>query len=212
MEYPRTSRIRPLYLLEKISGIFIAFFLLYLTTQHYILPIINDIPNLDFFDILVSLLFPFLILWFMVFFIIFEGICNAFAELTYFADRDFYQDWWNSTNFEEFARKWNKPVHEFLLRHIYLESIRTYKFSKRDATLLTFFMSSCLHELVLVVVGRKIRMWFFAFQMFQLPLIFISNFPVVKQQKTMGNIVFWMAMLFGPPFITTLYVREAFGN
>lgn len=28
-----------------------------------------------------------------------------------FADREFYQDWWNSTSWDEFARKWNKPVH-----------------------------------------------------------------------------------------------------
>lgn len=28
-----------------------------------------------------------------------------------FADREFYQDWWNSTTWDEFARKWNKPVH-----------------------------------------------------------------------------------------------------
>jgi sterol O-acyltransferase len=35
-----------------------------------------------------------------------------------FADRNFYDDWWNSSSFDQFARKWNKPVHEFLLRHV----------------------------------------------------------------------------------------------
>jgi sterol O-acyltransferase len=58
----------------------------------------------------------------MLFYIIFEGICNSFAEIMKYADRDFYgipstrsnlyspqDDWWNSVNFEEFARKWNKP-------------------------------------------------------------------------------------------------------
>ena len=28
-----------------------------------------------------------------------------------FADREFYQDWWNSTSWDQFSRKWNKPVH-----------------------------------------------------------------------------------------------------
>lgn len=32
-----------------------------------------------------------------------------------FADREFYQDWWNSTSWDEFARKWNKPVHVSLV-------------------------------------------------------------------------------------------------
>lgn len=39
-------------------------------------------------------------------------------QLTFFADREFYQDWWNSTTFDEFSRKWNVPVHSFLLRHV----------------------------------------------------------------------------------------------
>ncbi|KAJ3381661.1 hypothetical protein HDU92_005208 [Lobulomyces angularis] len=195
IEYPRTKSFRPFYFLEKVFAIFGSFFLLYLTAQQYILPTLEEIPKLEFIETLFQLLFPFLICWFMIFFIIFEGICNAFAELTLFADRDFYDDWWNSTSFEEFARKWNKPVHEFLLRHIYLESIRTYKFSKRDATFFTFFISSCLHELVLVVVGKKFRPYFFGFQMFQLPLIYLSKLSAVREQKLLGNVVFWFCML-----------------
>ena len=32
-------------------------------------------------------------------------------DITSFADREFYQDWWNSTTWDQFSRKWNKPVH-----------------------------------------------------------------------------------------------------
>ncbi|KAJ3219885.1 hypothetical protein HK099_004546 [Clydaea vesicula] len=141
IEYPRTKR--PFYFLEKVFAIFGSFFLLYLTAQQYILPTLEEIPKLEFIETLFQLLFPFLICWFMIFFIIFEGICNAFAELTLFADRDFYDDWWNSTSFEEFARKWNKPVHEFLL----------------------------------------------------LPLIYLSKLSAVREQKLLGNVVFWFCML-----------------
>lgn len=99
-----------------------------------------------------------------------------------------------SSSFDEFARNWNKPVHEFLLRHVYLESIDTYKLSKTNATFMTFFLSSVLHELVLSVIGKRIRMYFFACQMTQLPLIMISKIPFVKRQKTVGNVVFWVGM------------------
>jgi hypothetical protein len=34
-----------------------------------------------------------------------ECVCNGFAELSRFADRQFYEDWWNSTNWDQFARK-----------------------------------------------------------------------------------------------------------
>lgn len=127
-----------------------------------------------------------------------------------FADRDFYDCWWNSTSFDEFARTWNKPVHEFLLRHVYLESIRTYKVSKRNATFLTFFMSSCLHELVMAIVGKKIRFYLFFFQMLQIPLIYISRIPFFKKQRLLGNVIFWLGMLAGLPLIATLYCREVF--
>lgn len=111
-----------------------------------------------------------------------------------------------------FIRKWNKPVHEFLLRHIYLESLHTYKISKHNATFLTFFLSACLHELVLAVIGKRIRMYFFFFQMLQLPLIFISRIPFVRRQKTFGNVCFWFGTLLGLPLICTLYCREHYNE
>ncbi|KAJ3086289.1 hypothetical protein HK102_013327 [Quaeritorhiza haematococci] len=210
--YPRTDKFRPFYFFEKFAGVLGTFFLMYLTFEHYILPVLHNIPNLDFISILMHLIFPIMIIYFMVFFIIFEGICNAFAELTLFADREFYDDWWNSSSFDEFARKWNKPVHEFLLRHVYLESIKSYKLSKSNATWVTFLMSSFLHELVCAVVGKRIRLYLFGFQMLQIPLIYMSRIPAVKKQKVAGNALFWFGMLLGPALITTLYVREHYIN
>ena len=112
-----------------------------------------------------------------------------------FADREFYEDWWNSATFDEYARKWNKPVHEFLLRHVYLEGVTTYKLSRQNATFLTFFMSSCLHELVMIVIGKKIRLYLFLMQMFQIPLIYITRFLATKKRhRTAGNAFFWFGM------------------
>jgi len=54
--------------------------------------------------------------------------------------------WACSTSFDEFSRKWNKPVHEWLLRHVYLETIVTYKASKLNATAATLLFSLLLHE------------------------------------------------------------------
>jgi sterol O-acyltransferase len=36
-------------------------------------------------------------------------VLNVLAELTYFADRGFYADWWNSVSWDQFARDWNRP-------------------------------------------------------------------------------------------------------
>ncbi len=61
------------------------------------------------FQVVAHLLIPFTLVWIIVFFILFECILNAIAELTFFDDREFYQDWWNSTTFDEFARKVRAP-------------------------------------------------------------------------------------------------------
>jgi hypothetical protein len=69
----------------------------------------------------------------LVVFINWECILNVFAEISGFADRQFYKDWWNSTTFEEFNRKWNQPVYTFLYKHVYLISMYKYKRSKKFA-------------------------------------------------------------------------------
>lgn len=77
---------------------------------------------------------------------------------------------WNSTSWDEFSRKWNKPVHSFLLRHVYAPLIYSCGFSKTIAMLITFFLSASAHELVMVVVTQKIR-W--------VDLVFSWYFPVI---------------------------------
>ena len=143
--------------------------------------------------------------------------CNAFAELTRFADRGFYEDWWNATDFGEFSRKWNKPVHKcavsslvrltppsFLLRHVYASTLssKSYKVSKSQAMFVTFLLSACVHELVMVVVTKKVHMcvrrlgmlvadsprFLFMCQMAQLPLVALSKHKFFKQHPAIGNV------------------------
>jgi len=95
-----------------------------------------------------------------------------------------------------------------LLRHVYLESIQTYKLSKNSATFLTFLFSSCFHELVLAVTGKKLRIYMFVLQMTQIPLIYITRWPSVRRQKVLGNCIFWMGMFVGPPLLAVAYCRE----
>ncbi|ORX43462.1 hypothetical protein DM01DRAFT_1411590 [Hesseltinella vesiculosa] len=209
MEYPRTSSIRLGYVFEKSMATFASFFLLYITTERYILPTLYD-PNLSEVQVILRLLFPFLMNYLFIFYIIFECILNAFAELSRFADRNFYDDWWNSVSYDEFSRKWNKPVYHWLLRHVYTQSIDAYRLSKSNATFVTFLFSSCLHELVLVITTRKLRMYLFALQMLQLPLIIIGRKPFIRDRYWLGNAVFWLCMIIGPPLLGILYCREVF--
>jgi len=225
LEYPRTDRIRPIYVFEKTAATFGTFALLYTVTETFILPY-TPTSEQSIFRSLLDLALPFMIAYLLLFFIIFECICNAFAELSYFADRQFYDDWWNSTSWDEFSRKWNKPVHAFLLRHVYVPTIMGYGLSRTTAMFLTFLLSASVHELVMVVVTQKFRcdilswifhktilslsrdgrMYLFILQIVQIPMIVISRMPVVKRNKMLGNVVFWFGLYAGLPLLCVAYV------
>ncbi|ORY49357.1 hypothetical protein BCR33DRAFT_695210 [Rhizoclosmatium globosum] len=208
IEYPRTTTFRPFYFLMKVAGTLGTFFLLVFIVQHQIIPVLEISTEINFVTSIMRLIGPFMLCFLLVFFIIFEFICNAFAELTFFADREFYEDWWNSTTFDEYARRWNKPVHEFLLRHVYLENITTNKIPRYYSSLLTFFISSLFHELVMAMTGKRLRPWLFLLQMFQIPLIWMASLPFIKSNRTLGNVIFWGGMFLGPPLLGACYARE----
>ncbi|CCM02576.1 uncharacterized protein FIBRA_04679 [Fibroporia radiculosa] len=156
LEYPRTDRIRPLYVFEKTVATFGTFALLYTVTESFIIPL-TPTPEQTVWRSLLDLSLPFMVAFLLLFYLIFECICNGFAELSYFADRRFYDDWWNSISWDEFSRKWNRPVHTFLLRHVYTSSMSSMKLTKNGAMFFTFLLSAAAHELVMTIVTKKIR-------------------------------------------------------
>lgn len=83
-------------------------------------------------------------------FLLFESFPNAAAELTLFADREFYQDWWNASSIEEFYGKWLKFTYLFYYRHIYLKLLVKYKMNPNTAKILTSLVSSAMQEIMMV--------------------------------------------------------------
>lgn len=205
LSYPRLKTIRPLYVLEKTLATFGTFLVIYVITEHWIMPFTPtaDTPLLRTF---LQLAVPMMINYLLIFYIMFECICNGFAELTRFADREFYLDWWNATSMDVFSRKWNKPVHSFLLRHVYASTIAAWGVSRSMAMFLTFLLSSLVHELVMAIVSGKIRFYLFAAQMVQLPLIVLSQVPFIRRNETLGNMIFWIGLMAGFPLLNIGYL------
>jgi sterol O-acyltransferase len=144
IDYPRTNSINWSYVGEKIAAVFGVFFLMIVLAEKYLYPIAMEaieLRSMPFMEkvfeyplVLLNLTLPFVLMYLLVFYIIWDAILNAIAELTCFSDREFYGPWWNSVTWDQFARDWNVPVHRFLLRHVYHSSISTFNVSKKAAT------------------------------------------------------------------------------
>lgn len=94
IEYPRTPKVRPLEVFYKTLAVFGCIFLMVITAEEFILPVLDESAirlhrsnsSIDFSLIMAEtvgrLLFPFMITFLLVFLVIFEYILGAFAEIT----------------------------------------------------------------------------------------------------------------------------------
>lgn len=218
LEYPRSDTISWSYVAEKFAAMIGVLFVMVQVSQYYIYPVVMKTVEMkeaglslearfqQFPWLFADLMFPFMMEYLLVWYLIWETILNILAELTYFADRSFYDAWWNSVSWDQFARDWNRPVHVFLLRHVYHSSISSMKVNKHTATLITFFLSACVHELVMWCLFKKLRGYLLFLQMCQLPLVRLSRTKWLRGRKTLGNSIFWLGIFTGPSLLCSLYL------
>ncbi len=114
LEYPRTEKTHWMELFWKVLAVFGCIFLLMITSEEFIVPVLHEsalrlegVESLSEKALILAesismLLFPFMVTLLLVFLVIFEYILGAFAEITCFADRHFYSDWWNSCDWYAF--------------------------------------------------------------------------------------------------------------
>jgi sterol O-acyltransferase len=214
LEYPRLERTNPLELFYKTLAVFGCIFLMTIASEEFIIPVLHDSsirlqsPDLTYTDrglvfaeTVSHLLFPFMVTFLLVFLVIFEYVLGAFAEITRFADRRFYADWWNSLDWLEFSREWNIPVHHFFRRHVYSASRTT--MSRPFATVTTFLISSLAHELVMGCITRKFRGYGFFMMMMQMPIVMVQRLPWVRRRTLLNNVLFWCSMILGLSLVST---------
>ncbi|KIV81212.1 hypothetical protein PV11_08642 [Exophiala sideris] len=216
LEYPRTPHINWFELFAKTLAVFGCIFLMITVSEEFITPVLAEsairlrylTTFLDKALVLAEttsmLLFPFMIIFLLVFLVIWEYILGAFAEITCFADRHFYSDWWNSSDWLEFSREWNIPVYHFLRRHVFFSS-KTY-LSTPAAMTITFLISALGHELIMGCITKKLRGYGFIAMMLQLPIVALQRSPLVRGRWVFNNAAFWFSMILGLSGMCSLYV------
>ena len=218
LEYPRQEKINWWYVAEKSAATLGVIWIMIILSQAYIYPIVIETVRQkeagmtldqrwkEFPWVVSDMLFPLLLEQLLAWYVIWECLLNVLAEVTRFADRGFYGDWWNSVSWDQYARDWNRPVHNFLLRHVYHSSISAFHLSKMGATFATFLLSAVVHELLMFCLFKKVRGYLFALQLSQVPLAAMSRTKLMKGRDTLGNLIFWIGLFIGPSLITSLYL------
>lgn len=206
IDYPKSKHsFRPWYFAHKTLNMVITMGAIFLVASSVIIPVFEKAHETLFIYTFAKMIVPLLVMDFLFFYMMFENILNMLAEITNYGDREFYEDWWNCTTWEEFARKWNRPVHEFLLCHVYIKAYQASKRSRFLASLATFVFSAILHETFLTVCLGFIGYWMFLLMLVQIPLIMLSRF---HKNTTWGNYYIWLGLCLGVPFLTVLYGRR----
>jgi len=206
--YPKSDSFKLSYFLNKFFSALVCLTMMFYIYTESVQPSLELINSTSFLEMLLSIYGSFLALTFLFFFMTFECLCPAYAELTRFGDRLFYDDFWNSTDQEEFSRKWNRVVHNYLFKHVYSPLIKKYNFSKTASKWLTYFYSAVLHEYLLIMVLWVFSPFMTCLMMFQIPYIEFTKKTV--SGTVYGNYLFWVGPILGVPFIFVYYQRVYF--
>ena len=217
-EYPRTKHVRLGYLLSLSLRLVVLSSTLTAICIQYMLPLLDDaskaIVARDAFaasERLFKLAIPVTYCWVGGFYTFFHVWLNLLAEVLRFGDRTFYKDWWNATDFETYWRKWNMPVHCWIVRHAYFPLQRHFSRSKAKVGFLCFTLSAVLHEIVVAFPLRSFYMPLAFFGMMaQVPMLPISAYIHRTTRGTAfeqsGNFLFWLTFCFvGQPLCVISY-------
>lgn len=218
--YPRSERIRKTWLFKRTCEWIIANSLMLILIQQYLTPLVKNTikvleeENLNYVSLLerqLKLSLPFLYLWLIFFYAVFQCQLNVLSEITRFADREFYREWWNSRTLGEYWKTWNIPVHSWMLRHVYFPMVNK-KYGKTFSLFVTFLLSAVAHEYMISGACRILTYWAFMALMFQIPMIVIGDiFRKQLEKSQIGNVIFWVSFcMIGQPIAVTIYAYQAY--
>jgi hypothetical protein len=195
LNYPRAKSVRLDYIVWHGAQVVFCWLLQYVLLMQFCVPVFQSSKGVSVGEtvaLVLRLAIPAFAIFLLTFWAFFHCILSLIAESLRFADRGFYQDWWNATTLSSFWRKWNVPVHEWCLRHVYLEFNARHNVRARTAAVGTFALSALLHEYVVATAFKVTPFsgagWMFLGMCIQPPLMYLDRYWTGTRN---GNLVMW---------------------
>ncbi|XP_049800913.1 sterol O-acyltransferase 2-like isoform X3 [Schistocerca nitens] len=210
--YPRTKEIRWKVALWHLTEVFGVIFFISFLFERSLVPMFRNFgkQQLSPKEMVVAIfgsMVPSLTVMLCVFYCILHAWMNAFAEITRFADRMFYKDWWNVNSYGAYYRNWNVVVHDWLYTYVY-KDLSELLGGKRRTILAVFSLSAIVHEYILTFMfGFCYPMLFMAFEVFSVGLMFVS-----RDRLPGSNLLMWLLFTIGTGLLISLYMMEWFAR
>ncbi|GFR06708.1 sterol O-acyltransferase 1 [Trichonephila clavata] len=153
--YPRKKEINYNFVAAQLFRFFACIVISYCACVRFLVNIYRDVGSTPFtmkeavMTLAVSMFLGTLCM-FMMFYGFLHSWLNIWAELLRFADREFYKDWWNSTSFSQYYKKWNAVVYDWLYAYVYID-LNQIGLSRSLSLVLVFIFSSAIHEYLIAL-------------------------------------------------------------
>lgn len=211
-KYPRTDKIRWMVVIKNLTEVVLVIFFLALIMERLVAPNFNIFGTryVDLKWIIKSIIdasIPGILFFISGNYLLLHAWLNAWAEMLRFADRLFYEDWWNSTCYRTYYRTWNVVVHDWLYVYIYKDMYEiVVPGNKPLATLGVFFVSAVFHEYVLAFAFRFFYpVMFVLFGGLGFSLLFLGRIAT-------SNIFMWFSFCLGNGLIFSSYTMEYYAR
>ncbi|XP_011062277.1 PREDICTED: sterol O-acyltransferase 1-like isoform X2 [Acromyrmex echinatior] len=211
-EYPRTKRIRWMVVIRNFAEVGLAIFYLAFILERLVLPVyhVYETQHLErkwFVKNIIECSIPGILYFITGQYLLLHAWLNAWAEMLQFADRLFYKDWWNSTTYHTYYRKWNVVVHDWLYTYIYKDMYEILVPRNRMlSAIAVFLVSAIVHEYILA----------FGFGFFY-PVMFmlfgVIGFAMFYVRKVVtSNVFMWLSWSVGNGIMFSLYAMEFYAR
>ncbi|KAK6634637.1 hypothetical protein RUM43_012038 [Polyplax serrata] len=213
-EYPRTSRIRWKIVVQHATEIIGVIFYLAFIMDNYLIPSVKNFGKVQMtLPELLTIFFnnnvPCVLVLLCGFYCFLHSWLNGSAELLRFADRMFYQDWWNSSSFAEYYKTWNVVVHDWLYAFVYKDATEMLTNRKTVSTWMVFLISALFHEYILALTFKFCYpVLFVVFGFIGTGLVFIPK----KRSSAVGNMLLWLGIFTGTGCCGSLYMLEYYAR
>lgn len=149
---------------------------------------------------------PGTVVFLMLFFAVIHSWFSVWAEILSFADRKFYDDWWNAKDFGTFIRKISVIIYEWLHSYIFIDIQRFTQnaIGPRLSRFIVFVFSGIMAESLLdLSLG-----FFFPYVFFIIATPGAFMISINNNSSKFYNILIWMLLIMVMGLLVMLYSLE----